>query len=59
MKDEAKPPEESFVDVFKEVSGKYDNSREPLNVVEQHTNINIGITVRRCTVREDNYSQYF
>lgn len=33
MKDEAKPPEERLVYVFKEVGCEYDDSGEPLNVV--------------------------
>ena len=47
MKDEPKPPEESFIYVLKEVGGQYNDSWEPFNVIEQYTNINIGITISR------------
>ena len=41
----AQSPEEGLVDVVDEVCGEDDDAREPLNVVEQHTNIHIGIAV--------------
>ena len=47
MKDKPEPSEESFVYVFIEVCGQYDDSWEPLYVIEQYTNINIGITISR------------
>ena len=50
-KDEAKPPEECLVYIFKEVGCEDDDSREPLNVVQEHANINISITISRCTVK--------
>ena len=50
MKDEPKPPEECFVYVFKEVSGQYNDSWEPFYVIEQYTNINIGITISRSAI---------
>ena len=47
MKDKPEPSEESFVYVFIEICGQYDDSWEPLYVIEQYTNINIGITISR------------
>ena len=47
MKDEPKPSKESLVYVLKEVSRQYDDSWESLDVIEQYTNVNIGITIRR------------
>ena len=38
-------PEESFVDVFNEVGGKHDDNRKPLNVVQQHSHIHVGIAI--------------
>ena len=40
-------PEESFVDVFNEVGGKHDDTRKPLNVVQQHSHIHVGIAISR------------
>ena len=51
MKDEPKPPEESLVYVFKEVSGQYDDSWEPFYVIQQHTDINVGITISRSAAK--------
>ena len=46
------PPEESLVQVINEVGGKNDDTREPLNVVEKNTHINIGIAVSGSPVQE-------
>ena len=39
-------PDKGLVDVVDEVGGEDDDAWEPLNVVEQHTHIHIGIVVR-------------
>ena len=44
-KHKLEPPEESLVHVVNEVGGENDDTREPLNVVEKNTNINVGIAV--------------
>ena len=46
----AQSPEEGFVDVVDEVSGEDDDAGEPLNVVQQHSHINIRIAVCRGAV---------
>ena len=43
-------PEESLVEVIDEVGGEDNDAREPLNVVEKNTNINVGIAVRWSSV---------
>ena len=45
MKHKLESSEQSLVNVVYDVGGQYDNTGEPLNVVQQHTHINIGISV--------------
>ena len=45
MQDKLQTSEESHVQVFNQVGGEDDNAREPLNVVEKYSNINVGIAV--------------
>ena len=43
---EPEPPEEGLVDVVNEVRSEDDDAGEPLNVVEEHTHVHIGVAVR-------------
>ena len=52
MQHETQSPEESLVNVINEIGGEDDDARESLYVVEQHSNIHIGIAVSGCAVRE-------
>lgn len=53
MQHKSQPPEESLVDIVNEVSSEYDDSREPLYVIEQYSYIDISIAVSRCAVQKE------
>ena len=45
MEDELKPTKQCLVNVVNDVGGKNDNSGEALKVIEQNTNIHVGIAI--------------
>ena len=49
MKYKLETPEKRFVNVVNKVCGQYHNARVSFNVIQQNTNINICVSVSRCT----------
>ena len=45
LQDESETPEEGHVNVVDEVRGEDHDPREALDVIEQHPNINVGVSV--------------
>lgn len=43
------PSKESLVHVVNEVGSEDNDSRESLNVIQQHSHIHVGIAISRCT----------
>lgn len=54
-KHKLQPPEESLVNVVNQVGGQDDYPGEAFNVVQEHTHINVGISISGRT--EDEWEQ--